>query len=116
MYLLSAFSINMLDLTEYDHAVKFNTMTEEEVIKTLDDNAFESYIAHESTAIVLSARLGVEIDYNRNNILLGDGDYAIVCQLPRQKEGQLYTQEEIAEMNIAYIFIEIDKNYGEIEQ
>ena len=32
MYLLSAFSINMLDLTEYDHTVKFNTMTEEEVI------------------------------------------------------------------------------------
>lgn len=108
MFILSAFSINMLDLSDTSYSVKFSAMTEEDARKTLQENAFESFIGHEGTASVLSSRLGQDIAFNRTNVLLGAGDFAIVCQLPRPKEGQVYAEEEVASMKIAYIFVEVD--------
>lgn len=71
-------------------------MKELDARRTLQDNSFESFVAHESTAEVLSERLGMSIIPTRKNLLLGDGDYAIIAQLPRPLEGQVYTKEEVA--------------------
>jgi len=107
MHLLSAFSINMLDFEYNEHNIHISKMTEEEVRMTLEDT-FKSCIGHESTATALSERLDLAVDFNRTVVTLSDEDVAIVAQLPRPREGQIYTRKEIENMNIDYYYVQIE--------
>lgn len=102
MYLLNAFSLNML---QFPNLVKFQELNIDDVKQTLSQMRFTSAIGHESTAQVLSQRLGMKIDYNRVDVSLKPGDEAIIAQLPRPKEGQIYSAIEIQEMPIRFIYV-----------
>ena len=62
--LVNAFSVNMLNGD--NQAVDFAPISGEEARDVLS-NGFKSFIGHESTASLLSHRLGLEIEFNRQS-------------------------------------------------
>lgn len=64
--------------------------------KVLKNNQYYSAIGHEATAILLSALLETEINYNRVAIVMHTGDIALVFHLlARLKEGQVLDIKEL---------------------
>lgn len=105
MKLLSAFSINMLAMPVQ---VSFVEVSLEEVRSLLSmGKPMESYIGHMATAEILSAKLGFAVSFNREDVVLKSGDEAIVAQLPRPREGQVYSGQEISDMAIRYVCIDV---------
>lgn len=102
MYLLTAFSLNMIELPAY---VRFQEVSEDDVKFHLQQMKFISAAAHESTAELLSERLGVEIQFNRIDIQLKHGDEAFIAQFPRPKEGQVYSEEEIRDLSLKFVHV-----------
>ena len=84
MFLLNAFSLNMLD-GDADIAVREVSRT---VAAILAANC-SSAVGHADTAAVFSNVLGVEIPCNRVTVALKEGDVALVGQYsgPRLPEG-----------------------------
>jgi len=103
MYLLTAFSLNMLE--ELPIFVKFDEVTEEDVKYHLEHMKFVSAVAHESTAKLLTKRLGIEVQFNRIDVRLKHGDEAFIAQLPRPKEGQIYSEEEVQSLSLKFIYV-----------
>ncbi len=93
LYLLNAFSLNMLEKSRAIIDVK--EVTKEKALELLQ-KPFESYISHQSTAQVLSNMLGREIEMRREPVKLKNGDRALIFQIKvRPAEGQVFTQEEV---------------------
>jgi len=72
-------------------------------------DGFESAIGHDSTANVISVRLGVEVKKSRINVAPTDGDTLIIAAFtpPRRlEEGQLFTEEEILSFDLAFCRIQ----------
>lgn len=86
LYILNAFSLNML---EGDANVSFRRISHSTVILKIEQHGFESAVGHFDTANLLSKDLGVGIACHRISVVLRPGDRAIVAQYsgPRLPEG-----------------------------
>lgn len=85
-------------------------LTEEQAIESLRAQVVESAIGHESTARVLSERLGLIIPVARKNVFLDRGDSALVAQvnLPRLAEGQVLSEDEVRAAPIEFYEVLVD--------
>ncbi len=93
LYLLNAFSLNMLEKSRA--IIDVREVSKEKALELLQE-PFESCISHQSTAQVLSNMLGREIEMRREPVKLKDGDRALIFQIKvRPTEGQVFTQEEV---------------------
>lgn len=90
MKLLSAFSLNMLDVTQ-PQQLNITLITTEDVreFHNSEDGPFESAVGHADTAAIFSNMLGLPVAFNRANVTLRCGEQAIVGQYigPRLPEG-----------------------------
>jgi len=104
MYLLNAFSLQMIDLPS---KVEFTELSKEEAQLLLSQNKVESAIGHQDTANILSRELGLEIPYNRIHVKLKKGDCAVVAQVTggRLPEGATTLPEGIG---IKYILASVE--------
>jgi hypothetical protein len=86
MFLLNAFSLNML--AEFPAQPLFEEISLDEVQKSLEDG-FTSAVGHADTAAVFSSQLGIEVPANRTTVSLKKGDTAVIGQYrgPRLPEG-----------------------------
>ena len=75
--LVNAFSVNMLNGD--NQAVDFAPISGMEAREMLE-NGFLSFIGHESTATLLSHRLGIDVDYNRQSYRFMPRDQVILAQ------------------------------------
>lgn len=107
LFLCNAFSLNMLDFEENKTVdVRIVKITEEEAKQWLKNNEFISAIGHESTAKIISQRLGIDIKPNRIMVKMKEGDMAIVFQLlQRLPEGKVLTEEEIKQLPSAWFMV-----------
>ena len=91
----NAFSINML---KGDAVLRFTEINLETVIFLIqpDNDPIYSIIGHQGTADLLTAKLGREIKFNRENYKKEKEDRIIVC-LPtsRLEEGKVLSREEL---------------------
>lgn len=90
IYLVNAFSLNMLDINGPIELEVFPLQTEDDVLDILlTYKKFISVIGHKETADVISNMLGVNIEHNRATVKLSKNDVAIVAQYrgPRLEEG-----------------------------
>ena len=100
--LSNAFSVNML---KHDELLFFGQI-DLETAKTLAQDGIYSVIGHQSTADLLSAKLGVEIKMNRENYKKESDDSIIVC-LPSKRldEGKVLTLDELNQIDIKFWII-----------
>ena len=86
MYLLNAFSLNMVNT--FPVKVRFQLIQLEDVQEYLDDS-LQSAVGHADTAAVFSALLGMEVPCERRNVSLRPTDCAVLGQYtgPRLPEG-----------------------------
>ena len=73
---------------------------------------FESAIGHDSTANVISVRLGIEVKKARINVVPQNGDTLIIAAFtpPRRlEEGELFTEQEILSFDLAFCRIVWDQ-------
>lgn len=90
IYLVNAFSLNMLDINGPIEVEIFPLQTEDDVLDMLATyGKFTSAIGHKETADVLSNMLEIEVKHNRTTVKLGRKDTALVAQYrgPRLEEG-----------------------------
>ena len=107
LYLTNSFSINMLDFEERKVIdVRIVKITEKEVKQWLENNEFISAIGHESTAKIISQKLGIEVKPNRIQIKMKEGDIAIVFQLlQRLAEGKVLSEQELQQIPVAWFMV-----------
>ena len=86
MYLLNAFSLNMVE--GFPSTIHVEEVGLEGARDSLADG-FESAVGHADTAAVFESQLGMEVPANRVKVVLGKGDTALVGQYrgPRLPEG-----------------------------
>ena len=100
IYVANSFSLNMLDFS----SSKIKTVVVEEIDtetakKLLSNNDFISAIGHESTAKIISNKLGFEVKANRIQIKLNSNDTVIVFQLlQRLPEGKVLSERELQQI------------------
>ena len=78
----------------------------EEDVKTELSNKWESCVGHDSTAKLFSEKLGLDIQSNRQNIILLPNEALIAGMFtpPRRLgEGEVWTEEEILAMPINWV-------------
>ena len=79
IFLANAFSLQMVQADQYRLAVK--TVPVEEVAKRLQNEKWVSCVGHSDIAAVAGDMLGMEVQYNRGNISLREGDIVFVAQV-----------------------------------
>jgi hypothetical protein len=103
-YLLNAFP-NALLVPKY---VRQTTTVERISESTAKDTlwaGFESAIGHDSTANVISVRLGIDVKKARINVVPQNGDTLIIAAFtpPRRlEEGELFSEQEILSFDLAF--------------
>jgi hypothetical protein len=110
-YLLNAFP-NSLLVPKYVRQTTTVERISEDTAKTVLSAGFESAIGHDSTANVISVRLGIEVEKARINVVTQDGDTLIIAAFtpPRRlEEGELFTEEEILLFDLAFCRIVWDQ-------
>ncbi len=100
----NAFSVNMLKEMAL---LCFNPVSLADAKFFLEDGELYSIIGHKATADLLTAKLGVEIKYNRENYIKKKDDRIIVC-LPNRRldEGQVLTQEELQKTDVKFWLVQ----------
>ena len=94
VYLTNSFSVNMLP--DEKTWVLFMPLDKDAFVARLKEKEFESYIGHEGTAKLLSILLGKEVEVNRGNLKLQDGDEVyIVVVSERLPEGKVLDENEV---------------------
>ncbi|MEN2981653.1 MAG: DUF1874 domain-containing protein [Thermus sp.] len=88
IYLVNAFSLNMLPPSLIEGSIRFRMLSLEEA-RSLLANGFVSGIGHADTAQLLTQLLGLSVQENRANITLTPGATLVVAQYrgPRLPEG-----------------------------
>lgn len=88
MYLLNAFSLNMLPQGFSCGSLTIDAMSVGDVRRVLS-GGFTSAVGHADTAAVFGSVLGTTVPCNRANVTLSIGDSAVVGQYtgPRLPEG-----------------------------
>jgi len=90
----NAFSVNMIATNAI--TLRFRRITLEDAKQLVKSGNYLSVVGHESTAILLSNLLDVEIPTNRTNYVLNPTDVLLVFTIPfRLPEGRVLTYEEI---------------------
>ena len=100
----NAFSVNML---KQDTMLFFAQITLDMARFYINDNGkVYSIIGHQSTADLLSAKLGFNVPLNRENYKKEKEDRIIVC-LPFQRleDGQILSIEELNRINVKFWLI-----------
>ena len=100
----NAFSVNMLkEIT----LLSFIPASLSDIKFFLEEGELYSIIGHKATADLLTAKLGVEIKYNRENYTRKKDDRIIVC-LPNKRldEGQVLTEEELSKIDIKFWIVQ----------
>ena len=100
----NAFSVNML---KQDSMLFFAQITLNIAMFMISDSSnIYSIVGHQSTADLLSAKLGCDIPLNRENYKKEKDDRIIVC-LPdtRLKEGEVLSKEELSRINVKFWLI-----------
>lgn len=90
VYLLNAFSLNMLSLGTDEHAnLRVYRASIAEVRFILASPGYVCAVGHAETAAVFSEQLGIPVAFNRATVTLNPGDAAVVGQYkgPRLPEG-----------------------------
>jgi len=107
LYLANAFSLNMLDFNnENELTIKIEKISEEMVKEILRKQEFVSAIGHESTAKLITERLGIEVPANRIQIKAKKGDKIIVLQLlQRLTEGKVLSEQELQQIPIQWFMV-----------
>ena len=107
LYLLNAFSLNMLDFDRKKTIdVRVVKIDEKEARKWLENNQFISAVGHESTAKIISQKLGMEVKPNRIMVKMKEGDIAIVFQLlQRLPEGKVLSEQELQQIPAAWFMV-----------
>jgi predicted ABC-type ATPase len=106
-YLANAFSLNMLDHSAFGYILSVIPLQENDILVERVRNAI-SAVGHESTARVISERLGVPIKVNRIEVKLNLGDVAIVFQIGRRlNEGEVLSAEQIKALPIYWWRVEV---------
>ena len=103
-FLLNAFPNSLLVPEIIGHR-KIVKRISELTVKSFLRNGYVSAIGHDSTANVLSVRLGIEVKKARINVAPVDGDILIIAAFtpPRRlEEGELFTEEEILNFDLAF--------------
>ena len=100
----NAFSVNMLREMAFLSFIPTNIS---DVKFYLQEGELYSIIGHKATADLLTAKLGVEIKYNRENYTRKKDDRIIVC-LPNKRldEGQVLTEEELSKIDIKFWIVQ----------
>jgi len=98
LYLASAFALNMLPGNARLSADTFGADHFTPAMgQYLSERGVVSVVGHDSTAAILSRKLGIDVPVNRAAIKLNYGDSVYVAQLGiRLNEGQVLTEEELA--------------------
>ena len=109
VYLANSFSLNMFDyFLNKEYLIKVRKIDEDFAKEILINEDVESCIGHKETALFLSKKLDIKIEYNRKEIKLKKGDKVLVCQLMiRLKEGQILSKEELERIPINWILVEV---------
>ena len=109
LYLVSAFSLNMLDFNNKNELIiKIQKISEEMVKEILSKQDFVSAIGHESTARLISKKLGIEVPANRIQIKAKKGDKIVVLQLlQRLPEGKVLSEQELQQIPTQWFLVSI---------
>jgi len=97
----------MLDFNNKNELIiKIQKISEEMVKEILRKQEFVSAIGHESTARLISKKLGIQVSANRIQIKAKKGDKIIVLQLlQRLPEGKILTEEELQQIPIQWFMV-----------
>ena len=103
LYILSAFSLNMIPYQGWIHLFIKEVKPEEarEILSQAEAKGKQiiSAVGHQSTAQLLGQLLGRQVPVNRVVVQLEDGDEAIVFQLMvRLPEGKVLDQQELQQL------------------
>ena len=79
IFLANAFSLQMVQTDQYRLAIK--TVSTNEVANRLQNETWVSCVGHTDIAAVAGDMLGMEVQYNRGNISLREGDTMFVAQV-----------------------------------
>lgn len=103
LYISNAFSVSMVG----DAIISIKKIRDEEA-KQLLTHGFVSAVGHESTAKVMSAKLGMSIQVNRVQVQLSPGDKLIVFQLlKRLEEGKVLNEDELRTIPAEWRIVEV---------
>jgi hypothetical protein len=102
----TTFSVSMLPASEESN-LRIREVSEETFNRELGDD-FESYVGHEATAKLLSAKFGKEIPFNRANVTLTP-DIKLFVAVPqfRVDVAREFTEDEIKNARFRYFIIEM---------
>lgn len=89
--------INSPVLTSFG-TFSYSKSSVQEVISLLSKNDFKSVIGHETTSVLLSKILGVELPFNRETILQQIDDKVVVFKPKLRLEYKEYTLDELNEI------------------
>ncbi len=110
-YLLNAFPNSLLVPKEIGQSITVERISFYDAAVILS-NDFESAIGHDSTANVISTRLGIEVEKARINVVPQNSDTLIIAAFtpPRRlEEGELFTEQEILSFDLAFCRIVWDQ-------
>ena len=101
IYLVNAFSLNMLD--KFPAKVVIDKISQKEFCAKLEesfkDERFINAIGHDSTVTLVNKLCGTIITKNRIEIKMNKGDNVLVIMVSqRLEEGKVLSQEEITKM------------------
>jgi hypothetical protein len=109
----NAFSVNMLKQDTMLFFAQIDLETAKYYVNTIPEcsAAYSVYsvysiVGHQATADLLSAKLGCNVSFNRENYKKEKDDRIIVC-LPAQRldEGQILSVEELNRINVKFWLI-----------
>jgi len=104
VYVANAFSLSMLTPPT---TIKVVEVSEEEV-KHIVAQGFISAIGHESTAKIVTSRIGVSVQVNRIGVQLRPGDLLVVFQLlTRLPEGKVLNEEEMKQVAAKWYLVTV---------
>jgi hypothetical protein len=104
IFVSNAFSLSML--TSFPANLRVREVSLEDAKKLLSQSNFVSAVGHQATADVLTRLLGVQVQFNRIQIQLGEGDALIVFQLmTRLEEGKVLNEDELAKLQFKFLLV-----------
>jgi hypothetical protein len=113
LYVTNAFSINMLPQKSMC-TVEFHKLTTEEARRVMSGYPFRSYIGHADIANLASELLGVQLEVNRETLVLQEGDRLLVVQYrgSRLPEGATRLPEG-AQIEFWLVYVSYTENGGD---
>ena len=89
LYLVNAFSLNMLQFADQELTISFKPISSNAAQGLLHSSEFKNAIGHPTTDTVIRSQLNIDQAGERMNVLLVDEDQLVVAQYrgPRLGEG-----------------------------